>query len=88
MHGVRIKWAAFGVVFILSLLWLGCDEEKKEVCCSCTCYMADDSLPERTVSVENTTLSCSDACRIRCVDELGMQYKNPETVECEDPSTD
>jgi hypothetical protein len=88
MRNIRVKGAVFGLAFILSLMWIGCEEEKKEVCCTCTCYMANGSLPERTVSVERTKLSCNDACRIRCGDGLGMQYKNPETVECEDTSTD
>ena len=91
MRGLGVKISALLVlVFSLTagiLLYSGCEEEKKEVCCKCTCYVLDGGRPDMPAYVNRTNLNCSSACITRC-DEFGMKTKDPTDISCESTPTD
>lgn len=84
--GVMISAGLALSIFILAAA--GCDEEKKEVCCKCTCFINDDPTRDRIEYVNGTNLNCTSACRTECVDIRGMQYRDPISVDCATVPTD
>jgi hypothetical protein len=64
----------------------GCDDEKKTICCRCTCYAKNtpegEATETKTISTQN---SCDDACRSFCEwndDFSGYEMSNATPVDC------
>ena len=69
--------------FVMTVL-LGCDDEKKDVCCKCTCYTlnsADPNNQEYEDSASGVNIDCENECRNKC-DLKGYQSRNPTEVKC------
>ena len=88
MRGFGVMSAAVLALGIFVMTSAGCEEDKKDVCCKCTCYVLDNALPERIRYESGTNLNCNSACETRCVDIEGMLSRDPVSVDCGSVPTD
>ena len=86
--GSIVKISILVSVCLSAVLFFGCEDEKKTVCCECTCFNRNNTTGEtltdtKTISGEN--LNCQDACRSHCDfnDEfIGWEMENGVQVKC------
>ncbi len=60
MSGLNRKFTTVFFVSLFVTVLLGCDDEKKEICCHCKCYSLNDST---TSTVEKEKQNCDEGCR-------------------------
>jgi hypothetical protein len=77
--------SALCICFMVSA---GCEEDKMEVCCQCTCYVVEDRTRDKIEYERGTNINCNSACDNLCENGLHMESENPKSVDCATMPTD
>ena len=85
MFGLKTKSAVVLFLCLFVTVVLGCEEEKKEVCCSCTCFNPNNVSGEVQFEesiVRGVNLNCEKECRVECEDMMGWSLHRHAEGKC------
>jgi hypothetical protein len=89
MPGFTMRFAFLSCVCLLiAAAVIGCDDEKKTVCCECTCFAidgtsGDDLIEVDTVQGEN--INCRSSCEDFCAyndNFKGYELESSKRIDC------